>query len=135
MPLIHKISRYRSRLVWIIIWSAFFYLFITEIIPILIPHVPHGFPTTRETIVKRSNAARIPSLVRAVSYTTNRVIKRQSKQTVLAVDKPEGRYCSEKEYLDGEWVERDEPMNDFDDVRRVYQFGVGRVAGGRKSKT
>jgi len=46
------------------------------------------------------------------------------------LDKPEGRFCSEKEYLDGEWVEREEPLRDFDDVRRAYQFGVGREQGG-----
>jgi hypothetical protein len=65
-------------------------------------------------------------LVRAVAYTTNKVKRRQSKQEVLRVDKPETRYCSEKEYLDGEWVEREEPLRDFNDVRRAYQFGVSR---------
>ena len=130
--LLHKISRYRPQFLWFIIWSASIYLFITEITPTYFPSVPDRPSTLSRAgpVAKRSNPARIPSLVRAVAYTTNKVKKRQSKQEVLGLDKPEGRFCSEKEYLDGEWVEREEPLRDFDDVRRAYQFGVGREKGG-----
>jgi hypothetical protein len=118
-----KIQRYQSKFIWTVIWSVSLLLFVNEIESPVVQDVLRSTVEDGFSIPTIS----LPFSKSLVSKPTGRLtrVARSSERR----ERPSERYCSEKEYLEGAWVERDEPLTNFDEVRKAYQFTVSRTVG------